>query len=122
VHFSKGDIELTDTLPAYLVCSSFMPEAHGSIIPYGEAAHPILERYGGELLVAGESDQPMDFLEGEWKENAKFTLFKFPSMEHLKGFWHSEEYQAIKHLRIENTPPNFTFAVPAVDLSKWQPV
>ena len=112
---------MSDTLPAYLVCSSFMPEGHGSIIPYGEAAHPIIEKYGGELLIAGESDQLMEFFEGEWKENAKFTLFKFPSMEDLKGFWHSEEYQAIKHLRTENTPPNFTFAVSAVDLSKWQP-
>ncbi|NEP03429.1 MAG: hypothetical protein F6K25_01480 [Okeania sp. SIO2G4] len=44
-------------------------------------------------------------------------------MEHLQNFWHSEEYQAIKHLRMNNTPPNFTFAVHAVDMmSKWKPV
>lgn len=113
---------MSEQLPAYLVCSSFMPEGHGSIIPYGEAAHSILEKYQGELLVAGESDQFMEFLEGEWKEHAKFTLFRFPSMEYLGGFRYSEEYQAIKHLRTENTPPNFTFAVNAVDLTKWQPV
>ena len=35
----------TPPLAAYLVCSSFMPEGHGSIIPYGEAAHPLLEKY-----------------------------------------------------------------------------
>jgi len=58
-------------------------------------------------LIAGESDQFMELLEGDWKENAKFTLFKFPTMEHLNGFWNSEEYQAIKHLRTDNTPPNF---------------
>jgi len=113
---------MNEKKPAYLVCSSFMPEGHGSIIPYGEAAHPILEKYQGELLVAGESDQFMDFFEGEWKEDAKFTLFRFPSMEHLQSFWHSQEYQAIKHLRTDNTPPNFTFAVHAVDMSKWKPV
>ncbi len=113
---------MSENLEAYLVCSSFMPEGHGSIIPYGEAAHPILEKYKGELLVAGESDQPLEFFEGDWKTNAKFTLFKFPTMEHLRGFWNSEEYQAIKHLRTDNTAPNFTFAVSAVDMSKWEPV
>jgi len=61
----------------------------------------------GERLITGESDQFMELLEGDWKENAKFTLFKFPTMEHLNGFWNSEEYQAIKHLRTDNTPPNF---------------
>jgi len=113
---------MSEKLPAYLVCSSFMPEGHGSIIPYGEAAHPILEKCEGELLVAGETDQFMDLFEGEWKEGAKFTLFRFPSMDHLQKFWHSEECQAIKHLRTDNAPPNFTFAVHAVDLSKWKPV
>ncbi len=111
---------MSENVEAYLVCSSFMSEGHGSIIPYGEAAHPILEKYKGELLIAGESDQFMEFFEGDWKDNAKFTLFKFPSMDHLKGFWHSKEYQAIKHLRIDNTAPNFTFAVNAVDMSKWE--
>lgn len=81
-----------------------------------------LEKYQGELLVAGESDQILDFFEGEFKKNAKITLFRFPLMEHLKGFWHNKEYQAIKHLRTVNSPPNFTFAVNAVDFSKWQPV
>ena len=113
---------MSEKLEAYLVCSSFMPEGHGSIIPYGEAAHPILDKYEGELLIAGESNQLMELLEGDWKENAKFTLFKFPTMEHLKGFWNSGEYQAIKHLRTDNTPPNFTFAISAVDMSNWEPV
>lgn len=63
----------------------------------------------------------MDMLEGEWPENARFTLFRFPSMSHLKAFWNSDEYQAINHLRTDNIPPNFTFAVEAVDLSKWEP-
>ena len=109
-------------LPAYLVCSSFMPEGHGSIIPYGEAAHPLLDKYQGELLVAGETGQFMNLFEGVWPNSARFTLFRFPSMKHLQDFWHSEEYQAIKHLRTENTPPNFTFAVEAVDMAKWKPV
>lgn len=107
-------------VPAYLVASSFMPEGHGALDPYGQAAHPILEKFGGELIVAGETHQFMDFYEGSWKENARFTLFKFPSMQALQSFWNSPEYQAIKHLRTDVIPPNFTFAVEGFDATAWQ--
>jgi len=42
-----------------------MPEGYSSIIPYGEAANPILEKYQGELLIPGESDRFIDFFEGQ---------------------------------------------------------
>ena len=56
---------MPEELPAYLVCSSFMPKGHGSIIPYGEAAHPILDKYQGELLIAGEHESDPVFLDTE---------------------------------------------------------
>ena len=105
--------------PAYLVASSFMPQGHASLDAYAEATHPLMEKYGGELLIAGEPDQFMDHFEGEWKEGARFTLFKFPSMEALQSFWHSPEYQAVKHLRTDVIPPNFTFAVHGFDMAEW---
>ncbi|MFY0624480.1 MAG: DUF1330 domain-containing protein [Pelagimonas sp.] len=105
--------------PAYLVASSFMPEGHGPLDPYGHATHPIMEKWGGELIVAGETGQFMDHYEGDWKEGARFTLFRFPSMEHLQGFWNSEEYQAIKHLRTDVIAPNFTFGVEGFDAEEW---
>ena len=82
--------------PAYLVASSFMLEGHGSLDVYGRAVYPLLEKYGGELLVAGSTDQFMDHFEGEWNDGARFTLFRFPSMEALQSFWHSDEYQSAK--------------------------
>ena len=106
--------------PAYLVASSFMPEGHGSLAPYARGAHQLLEEAGAELLVGGSSDQFMDFFEGTWKEGARFTLFKFPSMEALKKFWNSPEYQKVKHLRTDVTPPNFTFAVEGFDPEEWE--
>ncbi|MTI02681.1 DUF1330 domain-containing protein [Roseibium sp. RKSG952] len=105
--------------PAYLVASSFMPEGHGALDPYGQATHPIMEKWGGELIVAGETGQFMDLFEGEWKDDARFTLFRFPSMEALQGFWNSEEYQAVKHLRTDVIPPNFTFAVEGFNADEW---
>ena len=108
--------------PAYLVCSSIMKEGHGSLEPYFHAVQPLLKTAGAELLVAGDSSQVLTLLEGIWpNENAKFTLFKFPSMESLKTFWFSPEYQAVKHLRTQVIPPNFTFMVSAFDAEVYQP-
>ena len=110
---------MTKPKPAYLVASSYMPEGHGSLDAYGQAVHPLLEKYGGELLVAGWPGQFMDHYEGRWNQGARFTLFQFPSMEALQGFWHSAEYQSVKHLRTDVTPPNFTFAVEGFDPDEW---
>ena len=105
--------------PAYLVASSFMPEGHGPLDAYGQATHALLEKWGGELLIAGEAAQFMEHYEGEWKEDARFTLFRFPSLAALQGFWKSEEYQSVKHLRTQVIPPNFTFAVEGFDAEEW---
>ena len=106
--------------PAYLVASSFMPEGHGSLEAYAEATHPLLEQYGGEVLIAGEPNQFLDHYEGRWNEGARFTLFRFPSMEALQSFWNSEDYQAAKHLRTDVVPPNFTFGVEGFDPEEWR--
>jgi uncharacterized protein (DUF1330 family) len=110
---------MSKSKPAYLVASSFMPDGHGSLEPYGRATPPLMEKWGGELIVAGETGQALDHFEGSWRENARFTLFRFPSMAALHGFWNSEEYQAIKHLRTEVIPPNFTFAVEGFAPEAW---
>lgn len=110
---------MTNQTPAYLVASSFMPQGHDPLDAYGAATHPLMEKWGGELIVAGETDQFMDHYEGDWKENARFTLFKFPSMQALQSFWNSDDYQAIKHLRTDAIAPNFTFAVEQFDPAEW---
>lgn len=110
---------MSKNIPAYLVASSFMPEGHGSIQAYGEAAQPLLDKWGGELLIAGETAQFMDLFEGKWNEDARFTLIRFPSMEALQGFWKSPEYQSVKHLRTDTIPPNFSFAVHGFDPEQW---
>ena len=98
---------------AYLVASSFMPEGHLSLDEYGEGAHPLMEKYGGKLVIAGFTDQDLKKLEGVWQDHARITVFEFPSMDHLMGFWNDPDYIAVKHLRHEATPPNFTMAVEA---------
>lgn len=97
--------------PAYLIASSIMPEGHESITPYANAAHPIMEKFGGEVIVVGMANQSMEHFEGDWKKDASMTIFKFPSKDALMSFWNSKEYQDIKHLRTDAITPNFTFAV-----------
>ncbi len=107
---------------AYLVCSSIMKKGHDSLEPYFQAVQPLLKKAGAELLVAGDSGQVLTLIEGIWpNKDAKFTLFKFPSMEALKAFWFSPEYQAVKHLRTQAIPPNFTFMVGGFDAEVYQP-
>lgn len=107
--------------PAYLVCSSIMASDHASLTPYYEAVHPLIEQAGAEVLVAGSIDQDIDLQEGSWAHpDAKFTLFKFESMEKLKAFWFSPEYQAIKHLRTDIIPPNFTFIASGFDAETYE--
>ena len=40
-------------------------------------------------------------------------------MAALQGFWHSPERQAIKHLRTDVIPANFTFAVEGFDMEDF---
>ncbi|MDE0239509.1 MAG: DUF1330 domain-containing protein [bacterium] len=107
---------MTEGRPAYLIASSFMPEGHGALDDYAHASHPLIEAAGGEVLVAGHIGQFMDHYEGSWDKDARITIFRFPSMAALQGFWHSPEYQAIKHLRTDVITTNFTFAVEGFDL------
>ncbi len=102
---------MSEQNPAYLIASSFMPEGHGSLEAYGEATHPLMDKHGGELIVGGHPGQELHHFEGEWNDGARLTMFRFPSMDALLAFWNSDEYQAIKHLRTDVIPPNFTIAV-----------
>lgn len=102
---------MKDSTPAYLIASSIMPADHGSLMPYYEAAHALIEKSGAEVLVAGEVNQALHHLEGEWAKDAALTIFKFPSMKALLDFYNAPEYQAIKHLRTDVIKPNFAFAV-----------
>jgi uncharacterized protein (DUF1330 family) len=85
---------------------ALMPEGHGSLEAYGKAAHPLLEEHSG---------QELHHFEGEWNDGARLTMFRFPSRESLLAFRNSSEYQAIKHLRTDVIPPNFTIAVEGGD-------
>lgn len=103
---------MSEDKPAYLVASMILPDGHGSLASYGQAAQPIFKAHGAEVLVVGTSVQDVTLMEGEWAaRDAKLSLIKFPSMAHLKDCLNSPEYKAIKHLRTDIVQSQFAVAV-----------
>lgn len=103
---------MSSNKPAYLISSSMYPEGHASLQEYAQAAGPIFKAYGAEPMVVGNTQQTVEAFEGNWANaDAKISLIKFPSMQHLKDCFSSEEYKAIKHLRTDVIDTNFMVGV-----------
>jgi len=63
-------------------------------------------------LAVGSFAQEVVLIEGQWPNaDAKLSLIKFPSMQHLKDYLNSEAYMAIKHLRTDIIASNFSVAL-----------
>ena len=54
--------------------------------------------YGGKFLVRGGAHE---VLEGKWKPT-RLVVLEFPSMDHVRRWYASEEYQKLKAIRQKN--------------------
>jgi uncharacterized protein (DUF1330 family) len=81
-------------MPAFLIVHSKLtnPELFQK---YVEASEKSLSIYEGKYILGGELDQ---VLEG-FHDKSRTVIFQFPSSEHAKRWYNSEEYQNVKHLR-----------------------
>ena len=75
-----ADVEITDPVQY---------AAYIRIVP------PTIARYGGTFLVRGGRTE---LLEGSWSPR-RVVILEFPSFEHARDWWASEEYSAPKALR-----------------------
>jgi len=75
-----ADVEITDPVQY---------AAYIRIVP------PTIARYGGRFLVRGGRTE---VLEGSWSPR-RVVVLEFPSFEHARQWWASEEYSAPKALR-----------------------
>lgn len=97
---------------AYMITSgniidpSRMPE-------YLEGANPLFAQAGAEEVAFGHQDaKSITLLEGEYNLPGLTMIFKFPSMEVLKKFWDSPEYQKWKKFRDDGVvDANYTIAI-----------
>ncbi|KWV90459.1 DUF1330 domain-containing protein [Erythrobacter sp. YT30] len=67
---------------------------------YLRQVFPILTRFGGRVVIT--PFQPKQSIEGE-SIKGRIAVIEFPSAAARDAFWNSEEYQAVKPLRLENT-------------------
>ncbi|WP_281556033.1 DUF1330 domain-containing protein [Thalassomonas sp. RHCl1] len=99
---------MTNNKAAYLLFSFTETDNMKGFGAYARASNIILEKFAGELLIAGAKASSMSTFEGEWPANAGLSMIQFPSRQHLEDFWRCNEYQEIIEMRTAILEPNFT--------------
>lgn len=65
---------------------------------YKKLVPATLTPYGGKFLARGGR---VDVLEGDW-DPKRIVVIEFPTVEHARAWWASEEYRVPKQMRIES--------------------
>lgn len=91
-------------MAAYLVANYRIINPNG-YAPYPAAVAPTLVPFGGELVAADFTSEPV---EGE--PLPVMIIVSFPSKDAAKAWYHSDDYQAILRLRTDNTEGCVVFA------------
>ena len=81
-------------MAALLIIQATVTERDG-YKAYQAAVQPLLSSFGGKLKGSGVG---LEVLEGA-HDGRRLVVFEFPSMDAIKGFWHSPEYGKVKKLR-----------------------
>ena len=96
--------------PAYMIIS--VNEIHPDKLgPFKKAVRPIVQSVGGAELLAISQKDDVQLLEGEWNFPGLLLIEKFESMEAVKSYWYSDEYQEVKKLREGYAEANFFIAI-----------
>ena len=82
-------------MPAYFIVDNEVTDSAG-FEDYRKQVPATVEKYGGRFLVRGGEIQT---LEGDWKPK-RIVVTEFPSIEQARRWYDSEEYRALKALRL----------------------
>lgn len=102
---------MSDNKPAYLVaCGTFLG---GEASPeYAKRAMGPAQRSGLTPIAGGAIGDKVELLEGTLPEGVGFlAIEQFDSMEALRGFWFSEEYQSAIPFRKDSVKMHFIAAL-----------
>jgi uncharacterized protein (DUF1330 family) len=91
-------------MPAYLIAAEVINDRE-EFDKYRALVHDVLEKYGGETIVANEE---VEVVEGNWPYT-KTVVIRFPSMEEAKRWYYSKEYQSIIQHRLAATDTDLIF-------------
>jgi uncharacterized protein (DUF1330 family) len=84
-------------MSAYMVVSYRVTNPEG-FAPYGPAAIPTLAAHGAEVIVADFATQTIEGAPGD-----RTIVLKFSTKEAAMAWYNSAEYQAVIHLRTDNS-------------------
>jgi len=73
---------------------------------YIELGKPLVQRFGGEYLIRGGL---INAAETELWKPKRIVVIKFPDKESAMNWYNSEEYKAIKKIRLENSTSTLFF-------------
>lgn len=91
-------------MPGYLI-ANYRVTNQAAYDAYPPAVVPTILAHGGQILVAGPASESVEGAPG-----LMTVVLKFPSKEAVRGWYDSPEYQAIVHLRTDNTEGFVVFA------------
>ena len=98
--------------PGYLLVMGTASDAD-SMAHYGSIIPPIYEHYRGYRLAMGEPPGDATFLAGSL-DNLGVMLARFPSLDHVCGFWWSDDYRKAYAVR-ENAGKFSVVGLPGID-------
>ena len=84
-------------MPAYMVILAEVPDME-AFRDYAVAAGELVAEFGGEYVVRGAVES--ECLEGDWPDETKCVISRWPSMDAARAFWNSEAYAEVKKLRL----------------------
>ena len=76
----------------YMVVIADIPAFTPPVMEYTRRVIELVERHGGTYLMRGG---PLELLEGEWPAQHRLVVSSWPSLEALRAFWQSDEYQQV---------------------------
>ena len=99
--------------PAYVLVAGRLVDPDG-LEAYGEAAGPLAQAAGIEILARQQDSESLLVLEGEWPfADSILTVERFRSMQDFLDFWNSPGYQEAIKLRQGKVALDFVVALEA---------
>jgi uncharacterized protein (DUF1330 family) len=92
-------------MPAYYLVDTREVKDAAQLEEYKARVTPVVEKFGGRYLVIGGRSETV---EGSYQIVFP-VLIEFPSMEHARRWYDSEDYRELKQMRLTATSGNAVF-------------
>jgi uncharacterized protein (DUF1330 family) len=85
-------------MPAYLIAGLVGVKDMDALRAYLEASPALIAAHGGRYLARGGT---IEVLDGDF-EPKRVTIVEFPTMDDVRAWYRSPEYERIRPIRLEN--------------------